>query len=144
MSKSSRAADENRIAAEVDRSIPFIETHHHLWELGRFPYRWLRDPGTVGHNERLGDYKMLRVDWGIDRLLKEFYGSNVIKSVHVEGDSGATDPVAETEWLQAIADPVGFPPAIVRFCGPPREDAEEHGPRHPPLKNPPGGRGPRD
>ena len=132
---SSRAADENRIAANVDRSIPFIETHHHLWELGRFPYRWLRDPGTVGHNARLGDYKMLRVDWGIDRLLKEFYGSNVIKSVHVEGDSGATDPVAETEWLQAIADTVGFPQAIVVFCDLQREDAEEQLARHARFKN---------
>src|SRR5436309_2778281 len=135
MRKSSRAADEERMAANVDRCIPFIETHHHLWELGRFPYRWLRDPGTVGHNARLGDYKMLRVDWGIDRLLKEFYGSNVIKSVHVEGDSGATDPVAETEWLQAIADTVGFPQAIVVFCDLQREDAEEQLARHARFKN---------
>src|SRR2546428_10609157 len=126
MSKSPRAADEDRMAAEVDRSIPFIETHHHLWELGRFPYRWLRDPGTVGHNARLGDYKMLRVDWGIDRLLKEFYGSNVIKSVHVEGDSRATDPVAETEGLQANAGTVGFSPAIRGFCDPQRADGQGH------------------
>ena len=129
------ARDEDRVAADVDRSIPFIETHHHLWELGRFPYRWLRDPGTVGHNQRLGDYKMLRVDWGIDRLLKEFYGSNVIKSVHVEGDSGAADPVAETEWLQSIADTRGFPHAIVVFCDLQRADAEEQLARHARFKN---------
>lgn len=135
VSKSSRAADENRIAADVDRSIPFIETHHHLWELERFPYRWLRDPGTIGHNQRLGDYKMLRVDWGIDRLLKEFYGSNVIKSVHVEGDSGASDPVEETEWVQSIADTRGFPHAIVVFCDLQRADAEEQLARHARFKN---------
>jgi predicted TIM-barrel fold metal-dependent hydrolase len=39
-----------RNAQEVDRSIPFIETHHHLWELDRFDYDWLKDPGWEGHN----------------------------------------------------------------------------------------------
>ena len=34
--------------ADVDRSIPFIEAHHHLWELDRFPYAWLRRPGQPG------------------------------------------------------------------------------------------------
>ena len=123
------------MAAEVDRSIPFIETHHHLWELDRFPYRWLRDPGTAGHNRRLGEYKMIRTDWGVERLLREFYGSNVIKSVHVEGDSGAADPVAETAWLQSIAGRHGFPHAIVVFCDLQREGAEEQLARHADFKN---------
>ena len=79
--------------ADVDRSIPFIEAHHHLWELDRFPYGWLRDPGNPGHNAFIGEYKMLRQDWGPARLFREFYGQNVIKSVHVEGDSNAPDPV---------------------------------------------------
>ena len=130
-----RHSDENRMATIVDRTIPFIETHHHLWELDRFPYEWLRDPGTVGHNQRLGDYKMLRTDWGIERLLKEFYGSNVIKSVHVEGDSRAADPVAETAWLQAIADRYGFPHAIVVFCDLQRDGAEQQLARHVESKN---------
>lgn len=126
---------ESRVAAAVDRSIPFIETHHHLWELKRFPYGWLQDPGTVGHSELLGEYGLLRVDWGIERLLKEFYGSNVIKSVHVEGDSGAADPVEETAWLQSIANTYGFPHALVVFCDLEREDAEEQLARHMAFKN---------
>jgi predicted TIM-barrel fold metal-dependent hydrolase len=48
---------------EVDRSVPFIETNHHLWELERFAYPWLRDPGLPGHNAYIGEYKMLRQDW---------------------------------------------------------------------------------
>lgn len=121
---------ERRIAAHVDRTIPFIETHHHLWELDRFPYAWLQDPGTEVHNQTLGDYKAIRTDWGIERLLKEFYGSNVIKSVHVEGDSGAPDPVDETAWLQGIADRYGFPHAIVVYCNLERDDAERMLGRH--------------
>lgn len=121
---------ETRVAAEVDRSIPFIETHHHLWELGRFPYDWLQEPGTDAHNRTLGDYKAIRTDWGIERLLKEFYGSNVVKSVHVEGDSRAPDPVDETAWLQAIADQYAFPHAIVVHCDLERPGAEQELERH--------------
>jgi predicted TIM-barrel fold metal-dependent hydrolase len=115
---------------DVDRSIPFIETHHHMWELGRFPYRWLADPGTPGHNERLGDYKLIRTDWGPDRFFKEFYGQHVIKSVHVEGDSGAPDPVDETRWLDGIARAHGMPNGIVVYCDLERDDAAEQLDRH--------------
>src|SRR2546430_17638225 len=103
-----RHADENQIAAKVDRSIPFIEAHHHLWELERFPYQWLRDPGTAAHNQRLGDYKMIRTDWGIERLLKEFYGSKVPKSGHVEGDRPGSDPVGETAWGATPPEQIGI------------------------------------
>ncbi len=53
---------------DVDRSIPFIETHHHLWELDRFHYDWLQDPGWAGHNALLGDYKMIRSTIGTATL----------------------------------------------------------------------------
>lgn len=121
---------ENAVAQRVNRSIPFVETHHHLWELERFPYDWLRDPGTDIHNKTLGEYKLIRTDWGIERLLKEFYGSNVVKSVHVEGDSRALDPVDETAWLQGIADQYGFPHAIVVYSDLERDGAEEELERH--------------
>lgn len=115
---------------EIDRSIPFIETHHHLWELGRFPYRWLADPGTSGHNERLGDYKLIRTDWGPARFFKEFHGQHVIKSVHVEGDSGAADPVDETRWLDGVNREHGMPNAVVVYCDLDRDDAPAELDRH--------------
>ena len=102
---------------EVDRSIPFVETHHHLWELDRFHYDWLTDPGWPGHNELLGDYKMIRSTIGAPwRFFKEFYGANVIKSVHVEAAYAGPDPVEETTWLDAVAKEHGFPNAVVVFC----------------------------
>jgi predicted TIM-barrel fold metal-dependent hydrolase len=124
------AAAERRAASRVDRTIPFIETHHHLWELSRFPYTWLTDPGSPGHNERLGDYKAIRVDWGPDRFFREFYGQNVIKSVHVEGDSGAADPVDETIWLEKIAVEHGYPNALVVYCDIEKDGAEAVLERH--------------
>jgi predicted TIM-barrel fold metal-dependent hydrolase len=128
-----RAADAGRRAAvteDVDRSIPFIESHHHLWELDRFPYRWLRDPGTDVHNATLGDYKMIRTDWGPKRFFREFHGQNVTKSVHVEGDSGAPDPVDETVWLDGISREHGKPSAIVVYCDLQRDGAEAELARH--------------
>lgn len=102
---------------EVDRSIPFIETHHHLWELDRFHYDWLTDPGWPGHTALLGDYKMIRSTIGSPtRFFKEFYGANVIKSVHVEAAYAGPDALEETVWLEEVGKEHGFPHALVVFC----------------------------
>ena len=102
---------------EVDRTIPFIETHHHLWELDRFHYDWLTDPGWPGHTALLGDYKMIRSTIGApSRFFKEFYGANVIKSVHVEAAYAGPDALEETVWLEEVGKEHGFPQALVVFC----------------------------
>jgi predicted TIM-barrel fold metal-dependent hydrolase len=117
--------------SEVDRSIPFIETHHHLWELDRFQYDWLTDPGWPGHNALLGDYKMIRSTIGAPwRFFKEFYGQNVIKSVHVEAAYAGPDPVEETAWLDDVAKEHGYPHALVVFCDIEQDDGEEQLDRH--------------
>jgi predicted TIM-barrel fold metal-dependent hydrolase len=116
---------------EVDRSIPFIETHHHLWELDRFHYDWLTDPGWPGHNALLGDYKMIRSTIGAPwRFFKELYGQNVIKSVHVEAAYAGSDPVEETAWLEDVAKEFGMPNALVVFCDIEQDDGEEQLDRH--------------
>ena len=116
---------------EVDRSIPFIETHHHLWELDRFHYDWLTDPGWPGHNALLGDYKMIRSTIGAPwRFFKEFYGQNVIKSVHVEAAYAGPDAVEETVWLDAVAKEHGYPHALVVFCDIEQDDGEAQLDRH--------------
>jgi predicted TIM-barrel fold metal-dependent hydrolase len=116
--------------ADIDRTIPFIETHHHLWELGRFRYGWLEDPGLPGHNAFIGDYKMLRQDWGPARLFREFYGQNVIKSVHVEADYTGPDPVEETVWLESVANEFGMPNGIVAYTDLESDGAEAELDRH--------------
>jgi predicted TIM-barrel fold metal-dependent hydrolase len=117
--------------ADVDRSIPFIETHHHLWELDRFKYDWLTDPGWDGHNALLGDYKMIRSTIGAPwRFFKEFYGQNVIGSVHVEAAYAGPDPVEETAWLEDVANEHGMPNALVVFCDIEKDDAEAELDRH--------------
>lgn len=115
---------------DVDRSIPFVETHHHLWELDRFYYDWLAEPGWPGHNALLGDYKMIRTNWGPGRLFREFYGANVIGSVHVEAAYAGPDPVEETAWLDQVNRQYGMPNALVVFCDLEKDDAETQLARH--------------
>jgi predicted TIM-barrel fold metal-dependent hydrolase len=117
--------------SDIDRSIPFIETHHHLWETGRFRYDWLAEPGYAGHNELLGDYRMIRSTIGAPRrFFREFYGANVVKSVHVEADYSGPDPVEETAWLESVAGMFGFPNAFVVYVDLERQDAEREIDRH--------------
>jgi predicted TIM-barrel fold metal-dependent hydrolase len=102
---------------EVDRSIPFIDTHHHLWDLGHFEYSWLKHPGDPNGTAVIGDYSLIRSTIGSPlRLFKEFYGSRVIRSVHVEAAYSGPDPVDETMWLDGVNREFGFPNALVIFC----------------------------
>ena len=98
------------LSASIDRDIPFADTHFHVWELSRFPYRWLSEGGQ---DELLGDYRAICHDWPPARLFRELYGQNVRRCVHVEADSGAEDPVAETAWLESVAVELGRPDALV-------------------------------
>ncbi|MBA3234672.1 MAG: amidohydrolase family protein [Chloroflexi bacterium] len=116
---------------DIDRSIPFIDTHHHLWELDRFKYDWLEEPGWPGHNALLGNYKMIRSSVGRpERFFREFYGATVSKSVHVEAAYAGPDSVEETAWLDSVAKEYGFPNALVVFCDIEQDGAEAALGRH--------------
>jgi predicted TIM-barrel fold metal-dependent hydrolase len=114
------------MAAPLD----FVDTHHHLWDLGRFHYDWLSGEGWPGHTALLGDYSSIRRDYLVEELLAEFATANVVKSVHVEAAYAGPDPVEETEWLQQVAEEHGFPHALVVFCDIEAEDADAQLDRH--------------
>ena len=84
---------------DIDRSIPFVDAYHHVTEPSLNPYDWLTEDGAI-YSDYLGDYKLARADWPMDRLLREVSnGSNVIKSVHVKAARTGPDPVDETRYL---------------------------------------------
>jgi predicted TIM-barrel fold metal-dependent hydrolase len=114
----------------MDRSIPFIDTSHHLWDLTRFRYDWLSEPLVDDQTADLSDYRMIRSTIGQPkRLFREFYGANVTKSVHVEAGV-AGDSVLETVWLDAVHRELGFPNALVVFCDLASPNAESELERH--------------
>jgi predicted TIM-barrel fold metal-dependent hydrolase len=96
----------------LDRSIPFVDAHHHVTEPSRNPYPWLTEEGAI-YGDLLGDYKLARADWPMWRLQREFHGSNVIGSVHVEAAWSGPDPVDETRYLAAVTAETGMPDAYV-------------------------------
>jgi predicted TIM-barrel fold metal-dependent hydrolase len=63
-------------------------------------------------------------------VLKEFYGANVIKSVHVEAAYAGPDSLEETVWLDAVGKEFGFPNALVVFCDIEKDDGEAQLVRH--------------
>jgi predicted TIM-barrel fold metal-dependent hydrolase len=108
-----------------DRSIPFVDAHHHLFDLNNLNYPWLMEPGWSDVTESVGDYRMVRSTIGRpSRLFREFYGAHVIKSVHIEAAMEG-DPVAETAWLDDVARRNPFPHALVVACD--MEDADARG-----------------
>src|SRR5260370_41682788 len=103
-------------------AIPVADAHHHLWDLKALRYPWLQGPpGAEGFS---GDTSPIRRDYSIDDFLADSRGSGVVRSVHVQAEADPSDPVAETRWLQRIADAHGFPHDLVAFVALDKKDAE--------------------
>ena len=91
---------------------PFVDSHHHLWDMSQGHYHWLEEEEPE-ETAVVGDYSAIRRNYLIGDLLADFEGCDVIKSVHVQAEYGGDDQVWETAWLQQIADEHGYPHAIV-------------------------------
>lgn len=90
--------------------IEIIDAHHHLWELGRFPYLWLAPNAPPA---RFGDHTSIKRNYLPPDYRADFAGFNLQGSVHVQANCGANDPVAETKWLQSLSERTGTPNAII-------------------------------
>jgi len=89
--------------------LEIIDGHHHLWDLENNPsYSWLT--GEAHEMALLGDYGAICKSYLIENYLDDCKNQNVVKSVHLEANwDEDKDPVAETAWLQGVADKHGFP-----------------------------------
>ncbi len=109
---------------------PFIDTHHHLWDLENNRYPWLQD----GIDHFVGDYSPIRQSFLIKDFLAGAEGLPLRKSVHVQAEwDHDGDPVGETAWLQDVADSPesqGMPNAIIGYANLSDPDVEETLNRH--------------
>ncbi|WP_294312079.1 amidohydrolase [uncultured Sphingomonas sp.] len=97
-----------------DTAIPFVDAHIHLWDLTRLRYPWLTPPfaddGPNGSVEPIAstyqpaDYRREMARW------------NVVGAVHVDAGADPADALAETEWLEGLAEADGLPTGIVAFA----------------------------
>jgi predicted TIM-barrel fold metal-dependent hydrolase len=93
-----------------------VDAHHHLWDLHANYYPWLTD--RIGPR-MYGDYQAIRRDYQLQDFRADIGALPVCKSVHVQAEHDAGDPVRETRWLQAVADTPGgggYPHAIVAYA----------------------------
>jgi predicted TIM-barrel fold metal-dependent hydrolase len=101
---------------------PVVDPHHHLWDLQRFSYPWLSArplPASVA-----GDVAPIAKPYLLDDYLADAARQNVVKSVHVDAGFDPSQPVAETRWLQSIANRHGFPHGVVARAKLHRPDVE--------------------
>jgi predicted TIM-barrel fold metal-dependent hydrolase len=91
-----------------------VDAHMHLWDLEKIPYPWLTPPLPVGVT---GDVSPIAKTYLLDDYLQDVSGAGetirVAKVVHVEAGADPAAALAETRWLQSIANTRGFPQAIV-------------------------------
>jgi predicted TIM-barrel fold metal-dependent hydrolase len=108
--------------------VDIVDAHHHLWDLKHGRYPWLQGPPVT---LTIGDYADLRRDYLVEDLKADIAGHGVVASVHVQADwDEHGDPVAETAWLQGVADAHGFPQAIVAYADLAAPDAQRTLERH--------------
>lgn len=91
-------------------TVPTIDAHHHLWDLDAVRYPWLSGPPVDAH---FGPYEKIRRHYRIADFLRDIRPQHVVKSVHVEAGADPADAIAETRWLQGVADRHGYPHGIV-------------------------------
>ncbi|MEV8467959.1 amidohydrolase family protein [Fluviibacterium sp. DFM31] len=112
--------------SDLLRGIALIDGHHHFWQIGRFPYRWLDASAPAA---RFGDKAGIAGDYLPPQYLADFAGLPLAGSVHVQANCGA-DPVEETRWLQDLTDRTGWPTAIVGQIDLSAPDARQSVDRH--------------
>ena len=94
-------------------ALPVIDPHHHLYDLKTGRYPWLQDEML---DRVFGDYSAIRRDYLIDDFRADIKNQNVVKTVHLQVEYDHNDPVAETRWLQGVANQHGYPHGIVAFA----------------------------
>lgn len=100
----------------------FVDAHVHLWQLKRLRYPWLTPPfADDGPN---GSVEAIATDYTVDDYFTDAAGYPVQKIVHVDAGAHGDDALAETEWLQSLADGSGQPNAIIAFGALDDPDAE--------------------
>jgi L-fuconolactonase len=65
---------------------PIVDTHQHLWNLGRFRLSWIPPGSALARSHVMEDY------------LKEVEGLNVVRTVYMEVDADPSQHVEEAEY----------------------------------------------
>ena len=99
------------LAAEGKEAMPIIDTHQHLWDLGRFKLPWIRSgDGVLDRSFLTADY------------VEATRGLNVVKAVYMEVAVEPAQRVAEAEWVIDICKRGDSPTVAAVIGGSPEGD----------------------
>jgi predicted TIM-barrel fold metal-dependent hydrolase len=91
----------------------FVDTHVHLFDHGVDGLAWgFHDPDWE-HPRLKGAFRLDAPKYSVPQYRTEVRDHGVVKMVHVQAVKLDRDRVAETSWLQGLADVHGWPNAIV-------------------------------
>jgi L-fuconolactonase len=94
-----------------NRMIPIIDTHQHLWDLGRFKLAWMTSgEEPLGKNHLPADYA------------RAIEGQNVVKSVYMEVDVIPEQQAAEAEYVLDLIHKGETPMVAAVISGRPNSD----------------------
>ncbi len=79
---------------------PIIDPHMHLWDLEKLTYPWLLPP--FNEEAAIGSLSTIAKTYLIEDYQRDSAEWDVRGTVHVE--AGASDALAETNWLQKLAN----------------------------------------
>ena len=97
-----------------------IDSHHHLWDLGKVHYPWLMQRGV---KRFFGDPTPIQRNY-LSADFKSDHGKlNVVNSVHIQ--VGAENGLNEAQWVDAQTRSNSLPSAQVSFCDLTALDATE-------------------
>jgi predicted TIM-barrel fold metal-dependent hydrolase len=103
--------------------LKIVDPHQHFWDLARNYYPWLCDEPAIPF--RYGDYNAIRKTYLPHNYLRDVFGHQVVKTVHVEAEWDPADPVGETRWVQQVSYQYGLPSAVVASARLDQEDVEQ-------------------
>jgi predicted TIM-barrel fold metal-dependent hydrolase len=95
-------------------SLPIIDPHMHLWDFTRQHYAWLMDDPLPPN--AAGDVAPIAKPYGLSDYLADTRGFDVRGVVHVEAGASSAHSLAETQWLQGVADEGRLPMGLVAFA----------------------------
>jgi predicted TIM-barrel fold metal-dependent hydrolase len=78
-------------AVKATEPPPVIDTHQHLWDLGKFKLPWLTD------------YEALRRNYVLDDYWKAAEGTGIVKTIYMEVDVTPEQRDAEVDYVVALA-----------------------------------------
>ena len=112
-------------AVFVRLKMKIIDPHHHLWDFSRLNYPWLlqSDKSTF-----FGDYSALAKNYGVADYLANATSQTVCGSVHIQAGVNPAAALAETCWLNELAEQTdktyaaAIPSAIVAYADFTRDD----------------------